>query len=337
MPPDYSPNSDSDYNRSAQAGEDTSSPLAKSTNDVNLPRAASYTYFPQYSTDPIIEDDSASSLGDFEGFSLDGFLPNSSAATSDTSSAGSGDSTPDIEAPLETSDQKPRVDVLRNDLPKLATSNTAIQRGVEQTLIPSEPALPRSLTSRLRRRSWLPGSRSPSPAKQRNSLEIPVEGPPPPRSGPGRRSSPFRRSTAPPPAAEDVDETRSRSSSLSRRLSNKLRKRPLSVMDTVPSSSAKLLHATSTTLHLPKSFSTEKLPIPTMTRAVPTADRIPQIPRNISKDKLPSMKMPARKRDELWTVFRNLDGDFQKYVPVMDISCVPFLTRKADFKQNQMP
>lgn len=336
MPPEYPPHNDSDYNRSAQAGEDTSSSLSKSTNDVNLPRAASYTHFPQFTNDSIIEDDSVSSLGDFEGFSLDGFLANSSANVSDTSSAKSGDSTPDTDAPLEISEKKPRVDVLRNDLPKLATSNTAIQRDVEQTLTPSEPAVSQSLTSRLRRRSWLPGSRSPSPAKQRNSLEAPVEAPPP-RSGAGRRSSPFRRSNPPPPAAEDVDETRSRSSSLSRRLSNKLRKRPVSVIDPVPSPSAKLFHATSTALHLPISFSTDKLPIPTMTRAVPTADRIPQIPRNISKDKLPSMKISSRKRDELWTVFRNLDGDFQKYVPGIDIFRVPNLTHEADFKQNQMP
>lgn len=337
MPPEYPPNNDSDYSRSAQAGEDTSSSLSNSTNDVNLPRAASYTYFPQFSTDPIAEDDSVSSLGDFEGFSLDGFPPDLSAATSDTSSAGSGDSTPDTEASLEISEKQPRGDVLRNDLPKLATSNTAIQREVEQTPTPSEPAVSQSLTSRLRRRSWLPGSRSPSPAKQRNSLEVPVEGLSPPRSGAGRRSSPFRRTNAPPPVAEDIDETRSRSSSLSRRLSNKLRKRPLSVIDSVPSPSAKLLYATSTALHLPKSFSTDKLPIPTMTRALPTADRMPQIPRNMSKDKLPSMKTTARKRDELWSVFRNLDGDFQKYVSDMYIFCVPFLIYQPDFKQNQMP
>ncbi|TID25063.1 DUF1765-domain-containing protein [Venturia nashicola] len=333
MPPEYQPNNDSDYDRSAHAGEDTDSSLSKSTNDVNLPRAASYTYFPHFSTDSIEEDDSARSLSDFETFSLDGFPSILSAAASDTSSARSGDSTPDTEAPLEISDKKPRVDVLRNDLPKLATSNTAIQREVEQTLTPSEPAVSQSLTSRLRRRSWLPGSRSPSPAKQRDSLEIPVEGLTPPRSGAGRRSSPFRRSTAPPPAAEDVDETRSRSSSLSRRLSNKLRRRPLSVIDPISSPSTKLLYATSSALHLPKSFSTDKLPIPTMTRAVPTADRIPQIPRNMSKDKLPSMKTPARKRDELWTVFRNLDGDFQKFqgkpnalkANVVRSSLLPFL------------
>ncbi|KAE9987587.1 hypothetical protein EG328_002228 [Venturia inaequalis] len=333
MPPEYPPNNDSDYSRSAQAGEDTSSSLSNSTNDVNLPRAASYTYFPQFSTDPIAEDDSVSSLGDFEGFSLDGFPPDLSAATSDTSSAGSGDSTPDTEASLEISEKQPRGDVLRNDLPKLATSNTAIQREVEQTPTPSEPAVSQSLTSRLRRRSWLPGSRSPSPAKQRNSLEVPVEGLSPPRSGAGRRSSPFRRTNAPPPVAEDIDETRSRSSSLSRRLSNKLRKRPLGVIDSVPSPSAKLLYATSTALHLPKSFSTDKLPIPTMTRALPTADRMPQIPRNMSKDKLPSMKTTARKRDELWSVFRNLDGDFQKFqakpnalkANVVRSSLIPFL------------
>lgn len=308
MPPEYPPSNDSDFNQSTQAGDDSSSSLSNPTNDTNLPRAASYTYFPQFS-DPIIEDDSADSLGDFDGFSLDGFLPDSSANVSDSSS-GSGDSTPDNEqsTSFEISEKKPRADVLRNDLPKLATSNTAIQREVDKT--PTEP-ISQSLTSRLRRRSWLPASRSPSPAKPRQPPESPVEALSA-RSGAARRSSPFRRSTT----SEDIDQPRSRSTSLSRRLSNKLRKRPLgTATDPVPSSSAKLLSATSNVLHLHKSFSTDKLPIPTMTRAVPTAERIPQIPRNMSKDKLQTTRAaPARKRDELWTVFRNLDGDFQKYV-----------------------
>jgi hypothetical protein len=309
MPPEYPTTHDSDFNQSAQAGDDSSSlSLSTSAHDTDLPRAASYTYFPKFS-DPILEDDNVlSSLNDFDGFSLDGFLPDSSTNLSDSSS-GSGDSTPDTEttAPLEISEKKPRVDVLRNDLPKLATSNTAIQREAEKT--PTEP-ISQSLTSRLRRRSWLPSSRSPSPAKSKQPTESPVEGPAA-KSGAARRSSPFRRSTA----QEDVVQPRSRSTSLSRRLSNKLRKRPLSTVTdpAPPTPSSKLLAANSTGLHLPKSFSTDKLPIPTMTRAVPTAERIPQIPRNMSKDKLHTTKAaPARKRDELWTAFRNLDGDLQK-------------------------
>ncbi|QDS75392.1 hypothetical protein FKW77_002842 [Venturia effusa] len=345
MPPEYPHNNNSDYNRSAQAGEVTPpSSLSDSTNDVNLPRAASYTYFPQFTNDSIIEDGSARSLGDFSDFSLDGFLSKPSADISDTSSAGSGDSTPDMEAPLEINEKHDRVDVLRNDLPKLATSNTAMQRELEQTLTPTETAMSQSLTSRLRRRSWLPTSRSPSPATPRDSLETPVEASPP-RPGAGRRASSFRRSTAALPAAEDVESARSRSSSLSRRLSNKLRKRPLSVIDSVPSPSAKLFHATSTALHLPKSFSTDKLPIPTMTRAVPTADRIPQMPRNMSRDRLLSLRTSARKKDELWTVFRNLDGDFQKFqakpnalkANVVRSSLLPFLrTYQAHASVNKL-
>jgi hypothetical protein len=308
MAPEYPVGNDTDFDQSVQAGGDSSS-LSKPTNHADLPRAASYTYFPQFH-DPIIEDTSTDSQSQFESFSLEGFLPDSSANISDSSSSSSGDSTPDTErsAPLEINGQKPRVDVLRNDLPKLATSNTAIQKDIEKT--PTDP-VSQSLTSRFRRRSWLPTSRSPSPAKAKQTAESPVDGPSS-RSGAGRRPSPFRRNTPP----EDVDQPRSRSNSLSRRLSNKLRKRPSNTTtEPVPTPSAALLSAASTANHLPKSFSTDKLPLPTMTRAVPTAERIPQIPRNMSKDKLQTPKAaPARKRDELWTVFRNLDGDFQKYV-----------------------
>jgi hypothetical protein len=60
---------------------------------------------------------------------------------------------------------------------------------------------------------------------------------------------------------------------------------------------------------LPKSYSTDRLPLRSMGQ-----DKLPELPKNISKDRLHAMggETPRRK-DELWSNFRALDGDFQKY------------------------
>lgn len=67
---------------------------------------------------------------------------------------------------------------------------------------------------------------------------------------------------------------------------------------------------------VPKSFSTEQLPLypQTNTPLTPT-ERVPPLPRNISTDKLGNkVKTEPRKKDELWTVFRTLEGELRKYV-----------------------
>jgi hypothetical protein len=111
---------------------------------------------------------------------------------------------------------------------------------------------------------------------------------------------------------EKMEKPRSRSTSLSRRLSTKLRRRPMSTL--VDGSAAHNMMPPSPVKPngLPKSFSSEKIPLPTMTRPVPIAERVPPVPRTDSRDRLRLRSEPSRKRDELWTVFRNLDGDLQK-------------------------
>ena len=67
---------------------------------------------------------------------------------------------------------------------------------------------------------------------------------------------------------------------------------------------------------VPKSFSTEQLPLyPHSDSPLSPSDRVPPLPRNISTDKLGNkVKTEPRKKDELWTVFRTLEGELRKYV-----------------------
>ncbi|KAH6616342.1 hypothetical protein C7974DRAFT_436402 [Boeremia exigua] len=66
---------------------------------------------------------------------------------------------------------------------------------------------------------------------------------------------------------------------------------------------------------VPKSFSTEQLPLyPQSDSPLTPTERVPPLPRNISTDKLGNkVKTEPRKKDELWTVFRTLEGDLRKF------------------------
>ncbi|KAJ4993939.1 UPF0592 membrane protein C7D4.03c [Stagonosporopsis vannaccii] len=66
---------------------------------------------------------------------------------------------------------------------------------------------------------------------------------------------------------------------------------------------------------VPKSFSTEQLPLyPQKDSPLTPTERVPPLPRNISTDKLGNkIKTEPRKKDELWTVFRTLEGELRKF------------------------
>ncbi len=62
---------------------------------------------------------------------------------------------------------------------------------------------------------------------------------------------------------------------------------------------------------LRKSLSSDKLS--TLSRSPLSSERVPPMPRSISDRSINLGLDMAKKKDELWTAFRNLDGDFQKY------------------------
>ena len=66
---------------------------------------------------------------------------------------------------------------------------------------------------------------------------------------------------------------------------------------------------------IPKSFSTDRLP--SLVRDHHPLERPPLIPRSTSSDRLQGLLLESpRKKDELWSNFRSLDGEFQKYVEI---------------------
>jgi len=67
---------------------------------------------------------------------------------------------------------------------------------------------------------------------------------------------------------------------------------------------------------VPKSFSTEQLPLyPHSQSPLSPTNVVPPLPRNLSTDKLGNrVKTEPRKKDELWNVFRTLEGELRKYV-----------------------
>jgi len=338
-----------------ELGTDDTTHSPRPSSDVDLPRAASYDYFPPIRdslidltlTDPVKGALSGDTLVP-DGLTADAVSPSSSGAT-----------TPElIPSPAleiyENGEERRKSALLRNGLPKLATSNATTERdkdvktpvdriskGFERASAElSRSPSSNSLTSRLRRRSWMPGSRSPSPRKSNAAPDSPADGLSTSGKGvrTGRRIA-FRQSMVKESKENNAEKPvhiptekprRSRSTSLSRRLSNRLRGRPLTTIvdgDTLQDATPPIPGNPKVTdgLKLPKSFSTEKLPLSTLKSLVPVAERMRPVPRAESQERRRISKTEApRKRDELWTVFRTLDGDYQK--------CVSLLIRVIDTK-----
>ncbi|KAJ4305147.1 hypothetical protein N0V90_000678 [Kalmusia sp. IMI 367209] len=92
---------------------------------------------------------------------------------------------------------------------------------------------------------------------------------------------------------------------------------------------------------LPKSFSTDKLPSYVRSPTSPT--HIPPLPQHIIPDKLKGPKTEPRKKDELWTVFRTLEADLRKFqhksiafkANVVRTTLLPFLRTYATHSSNQ--
>ena len=328
---------------------------SSSRNPVDLPRAASYNDFTSASlqhhnhSQHEAQSDSTSNDGTRDSSSID-----DENKAEDGSSASSGDTTPESETtpafmngngpkPLKSPSEERRL-----ELPKLATNDSVIQRGsAAEREAMTAPAMrdpssaendevrdlpPQSashLSARFRRRSWMPNSRSPSPAGKRRTA---AEGLADTLGSVVRRSSPFRRSVD----SDNSDErSRSRSSSLTRKsITSKLAKRPTSgVYEVQPKEAASQVNKPS---QLSKSFSTDRLSLSAFSKNKSTTN-IPPVPRLSAKDKQRMANIePTKKKDELWTAFRNLEGDFQKYAGPR--TCPYAYTNIfTDFKANQRP
>jgi hypothetical protein len=93
---------------------------------------------------------------------------------------------------------------------------------------------------------------------------------------------------------------------------------------------------------LPKSFSTERLPSFSHHPTPTSPTHIPPLPRTISSDRLKGARTEPRKKDELWTVFRTLEGDLRKFqaksmtlkANVVRTAILPFLRSYATHPSN---
>jgi len=172
-------------------------------------------------------------------------------------------------------------------LPKLDTSDSSAPQSAPPVEgPPRRPSFSRSLSQRLRSQSWMPGSRSPSPSKAASSDQNPAATSPRTPNRLTRRAKP----------------------------NSELRKvnRPTSEMSNGAASecTTPIERVRPTTAGLPKSWSSEKLS--EALRSIPSSERVPPVPRVGSTERLRNLKPDFRKKDELWSVFRTLDGDVQK-------------------------
>ena len=88
---------------------------------------------------------------------------------------------------------------------------------------------------------------------------------------------------------------------------------------------------------VPKSFSTEKLSLyPQAHTPLSPTHHIPPLPRNVSTEKLKGVKTEPRKKDELWTVFRTLDADLRKHDSPVSNPCHKLTKHRYQSKSSAL-
>jgi len=167
-------------------------------------------------------------------------------------------------------------------------------------------------SARSRRPSWMTPSRSPSPRKPAPAV-IMTEDQPLYMAGRPASAAPVKRET------EGLDSSSRSSSPVSglRRVLTKKPKRP--AIAALPSSGPVEVHVPSgapplpVSSHIPKSFSLDRLTSLNGSMSSFASSR-PSLAAVGNDSPRKSKSEIGRKRDELWTAFRTLEGEFQKYV-----------------------
>ncbi len=166
--------------------------------------------------------------------------------------------------------------------------------------------------SNLAKKSWVSPSRSPSPNNREGEDSSKDDTYSTARSSVSssspRKSMLLRRNTDK-SAKEGLTEVPRPVSRKSTLLSNKT-KRSLSVFQKGPARDGSTFSRISAPA-IPKSFSTDRLP--SLVNSHSSSEKIPPVPRSLSSDRLQNTnhELP-RKKDELWNVFRSLEGEYQK-------------------------
>ena len=285
---------------------------------VYLPRAASYTYFPQ-----VKELFDEAGIVELKGTISEDELKASKDSNGDEGSySSSGGTSPEAEvsAPFERLSLQQTISRRSSRFLLFGSQNQdspdnppteRLQRLGRSSTDPAKSRSPSRSLSKLKRKSWISQSRSSSPSKD-GGRSAGAEGPTynTKNSDAGRRKSIITL----PSNSEKIGSSDERDGSpLSRKgtVLTKKPKRPLSALlkGSNPADLTPPVPKVPTLPPLPKSFSTDKLSYMTQSS---TSERIPPIPRNLSSDKLKGIRTESRKKDELWNVFRALDGDLRK-------------------------
>ncbi|KAJ4349917.1 uncharacterized protein N0V89_008537 [Didymosphaeria variabile] len=314
-------------------------PAERQPEKPQLPKAASYTYFPR------VKDLDDPQLLELKGtISEEELRPGISPDESYTSSDGSS---PDEEGPQERMPEMPQLRPSNSRrssifLPFSSKSREpSRERKTERTrsdsLKRSESSSGlspvRSLT-RLRRKSFV-GSRSSSPTKESGSPKKESESRKSSSSVEANKRKGLAVNASIPEESKLTREASDSPTMYKNRVLTKKNKR-LSGFFTASSTESFLPPVPP----LPKSFSTDKLPSYVRSPTSPT--HIPPLPQSIAPDKLKGPKTEPRKKDELWTVFRTLEADLRKFqhksiafkANVVRTALLPFLRTYATHTSN---
>lgn len=290
---------------------------------VQLPKAASYTYFPRVKdldqAVPVVELKGTISEEDLQNAKKDGRTSDSSGGSSPASEDG-----PDSEV-LQMPVRRPTTSSRRSSrfLPFSSKSrepsaepkpDRKADRGRPATAKKEDPPSesPARSLSKLRRKSWI--------VSQQQQEQQPRSSASPTRSKlTGRKEEKAKKSQP----TSDVNKRKTPASAVSIPEESEARDpaadaqqpRPLSKKNKRLSgffnqpSDIPPVPAIPT---IPTSFSTEKLSLGANNPIPLSPASVPPLPRNLSTEKLKGVKAEPRKKDELWTVFRTLDADLRK-------------------------
>ncbi|KAI7119730.1 DUF1765-domain-containing protein [Hortaea werneckii] len=256
----------------------------------------------------------------------------------------------------------------------LETSKTVSTPGSSTVSVTPRPrpSMQNSFSRRANRQSWYgsspstASSRSPSPAKKEQVLrphQVGKDAAPAPSVGGAlsrgkslvrRKTDPAKSSRQPKADAKEVPQQSDGERPAPRRGSTLIRRKSARVSqfftgskdeDKTPAGAPPVppVPPVPPLPKFPKSFSTDKLP--TYRSSSSNADRAAPVPRLLPSDRTTSsgLSMPIRRKDELWSVFRELDGGYSKFVSksmafkasVVRSSLLPFLRTYANHPSNR--
>lgn len=294
---------------------------ARELQAAHLPRSASYTYFPH------VQDVSATSNNStikrtFSDQVLTAHVNEQDKLNSkeDNNSSRPRPTVRD-KLPRDASAaprDRPRITISKFTLPSEQEGdeisyepNKAKESTREGRLSGKSRNFPGSLSS-FARKSWVSPSRSPSPSTREGDDSSGCDTDSTARSSLSssspRKSLLLRRNTDK-STKGGLYETPNPVSRKGTLLSRKTKK-PLSIPIRNSEPSGSPSHGDSVQT-LPKSFSTDRLP--SLIKLYPSSEKAPPVHRSLSSDRLQNtgLNLP-RKKDELWNIFRGLEGDYHK-------------------------